>query len=86
MAKVILSEHEKERIISEKLDQNYFLDQMLKKFKKQVEAEGKLEIVKRKMEFIPKSMRRREKSKRAKIRLIKLNKNKNRNKRKEFRE
>ena len=80
MAKVILSEQEKERIISEKLDSNFFLDQMLKKFKKQVEQEERLEIVRRKMEFLPKSIRRKEKSKRAKIRLIKLNKNKKRNK------
>jgi len=81
MAKVVLTEVEKQRIISENLDKNFFLDQMLKRFKKQVEQEGKLEIVKRKMEFLPKSIRRKEKSKRAKIRLIKLNKNK---KRREF--
>ena len=76
MAKVVLTELEKQRIISENLDSNFFLDAMLKKFKKQVEQEGKLEIVRRKMEFLPKSIRRKEKSKRAKIRLIKMNKNK----------
>lgn len=76
MAKVVLSEHDKKRIFSEKLDANFFLDQMVKKFKKQVESEGRLEVVKRKEFFLSKAERRREKSKRAKIRLIKLNKNK----------
>lgn len=71
MAKVVLSDHEKQRIIDEQLDKNFFLDQMLKKFKKQVEQEEKLEIYRRKMEFLPKSIRRKEKSKRFKIKLIK---------------
>lgn len=71
MAKVVLSDHEKQKIIDEQLDKNFFLDQMLKKFKKQVEQEEKLEIYRRKMEFLPKSIRRKEKSKRFKIKLIK---------------
>lgn len=71
MAKVVLSDHEKQKIIDEQLDKNFFLDQMLKKFKKQVEQEEKLEIYRRHMEFLPKSIRRKEKSKRFKIKLIK---------------
>lgn len=76
MARVVLSEQEKYQIFDEKLDKNYFLDSMLKRFKKQVEQEEKLDIVKRKMEFLPKSIRRKEKSKRFKIRLIKERKKK----------
>jgi len=71
LAKVVLSDHEKQKIIDEQLDKNFFLDQMLKKFKKQVEQEEKLEIYRRHMEFLPKSIRRKEKSKRFKIKLIK---------------
>ena len=78
MAKVILSEIEKQRILSENLDKNYYLDSMLKRLRKLVEQEGKLEVVKRKEFFLSKSERRREKSKRAKIRLIKQNKNRKR--------
>ena len=68
MAKVILTEQDKKRIFDEKLDPNFFLDQMIKRFKKQ---EEKLEIYRRHMEFLPKSIRRKEKSKRFKIKCIK---------------
>lgn len=76
MARVVLSEQEKHQIYDEGLDKNYFLDSMLRRFKKQVEQEEKLDIVKRKMEFLPKSIRRKEKSKRHKIMLIKDRKKK----------
>ena len=71
MAKVILTEQDKKRIFDEKLDPNFFLDQMIRRFKKQVEQEEKLEIYRRHMEFLPKSIRRKEKSKRFKIKCIK---------------
>ena len=48
------------------------LDAMLRRFKKQVEAQGILEDCKKHEFFLKKSLRRKEKSKKAKIRNIKL--------------
>ena len=53
---------------------NLYLESMLRKFKKQIIAEEKLEECKRRSFFLKKSLKRKEKSKRAKIRAIKANK------------
>lgn len=77
MAKVYLNAHDFEEIRkSEKPEQsiNMFLDQMIRRFKKQVENEGILEECRRREYFLKKSLKRKEKSKRAKIREIKRRK------------
>ena len=79
MAKVILTAHDLEAIRnSENPEQvsNEFLDSMLRRFKKQVESEGIIEECRRREFFLKKSLKRKEKSKRAKIREIKFNKKK----------
>lgn len=50
---------------------NLYLDSLLRKFKKQVLAEEILDECKRRSFFLKKSLKRKEKSKRAKIRAIK---------------
>ncbi len=77
MAKVVLSAHDQKESY-EKGQPNMFLDTMLRKFKKQVEAEDILGECKRREFFLKKSLRRREKAKRAKIRDIKANKKRKR--------
>lgn len=77
MAKVLLNAHDFEEIRkAEKPEEavNMFLDQMIRRFKKQVENEGILEECRRREYFLKKSLARKEKSKRAKIREIKRRK------------
>ena len=77
MARVILTAHDLEEIRnSEKPEEsvNMFLDTMIRRFKKQVENEGIIEECRRREFFLKKSLKRREKSKRAKIREIKFRK------------
>lgn len=71
MARVELSARDLQESL-EKNNPNLFLDVMLKRFKKQVEAQGILDDCKKHEFFMKKSIKRREKSKRAKIRNIKL--------------
>lgn len=71
MAKVQLNPHDLQDCITND-NPNMFLDSMLRKFKKQVEAQGILEDCKKHEFFMKKSLRRKEKSKKAKIRNIKL--------------
>ncbi len=73
MAKVELSQHELKECM-ESGNPNMHLDSMLKRFKKQVIAEEIIDECKRRSFFLKKSIKRREKSKRAKIRAIKANK------------
>jgi len=70
LARVELSAHDLKECM-EKQEPNLFLDTLVKRFKKQVEAQGILEDYKKHDFFMKKSIRRREKSKRAKIRAIK---------------
>ena len=77
MAKVSLNAHDLEEI--RRSDNpagniNMFLDSMLRRFKKQVENEDILYECKKREFFLKKSLRRKEKSKRAKIREIKRKK------------
>ena len=74
MAKVVLTSHDIQEAMEAK-EPNLHLDTMLRRFKKQVEAEGILEECRRREFFLKKSIKRKEKSKRAKIREIKANKN-----------
>lgn len=77
MARVQLNAHDFEEIRkSEKpeLAINMFLDTMIRRFKKQVENEGILEECRKREFFLKKSLKRKEKSKRAKIREIKRKK------------
>ena len=73
MAKVVLTPHDLQEAMSEK-NPNMYLDTMLRRFKKQVENEGILDECKRREFFLKKSLKRKEKSKRAKIRLTQANK------------
>ena len=82
MAKVILTAHDMEEIRNAEdphASSNMFLDQMIRRFKKQVENEGIIEECRRREFFLKKSLKRREKSKRAKIREIKFRKKLSRN-------
>ena len=77
MAKVILTAHDMEVIRTSedpKIVAGEYLDQMLRRFKKQVENEGILDECRRRQYFLKKSLKRKEKSKRAKIREIKYKK------------
>lgn len=71
MAKVELTAHDLQECF-ESNSPNKHLDTMLRRFKKQVEAQGILEDCKKHEFFLKKSLRRKEKSKKAKIRNIKL--------------
>ena len=70
MAKVTLRPDELE-LCKEMNNVNAGLDSMLRRFKKQVQAEGILEECKIREYFLKKSLARKEKSKRAKIARIK---------------
>lgn len=73
MAKVYLTAHDFEEIRkSEKSEAsaNMFLDAMLRRFKKQVTNEDIIGECRRREFFLKKSLKRKEKSKRAKIREI----------------
>jgi len=50
------------------------LDSMLRRFKKQVSEDGTLEAVRNRKYFLKKSLKRKEKSKRARIKLLKKSK------------
>lgn len=78
MLRVELFKEELDKIKREQEDPNFYLDSMLKRFKKQVIESGVLEECRRREFFLKKSLARKEKSKRAKIRLIKNNKLKGR--------
>lgn len=71
MAKVVLNAHDLQECVENK-NPNMHLDTLLRRFKKQVEAQGILEDCKKHEFFLKKSLRRKEKSKKAKIRNIKL--------------
>ena len=71
MAKVELTAHDLQECFSNN-SPNMHLDAMIRRFKKQVEAQGILEDCKKHEFFLKKSLRRKEKSKKAKIRNIKL--------------
>ena len=82
LAKVSLTAHDFEEIRNQENPQasvNMFLDSMLRRFKKQVENEDILYECKKREFFLKKSIRRREKSKRAKIRELKYKKKSSRN-------
>ena len=68
MAKVTLRPEEVEQM---RQGENTYLDAMVRRFKKQVQQEMILEECKRREFFLKKSLKRREKSKRAKIARIK---------------
>ncbi len=70
MAKVQLNAHELQECLAQG-NPNYHLDNMLRRFKKQVIADEIIEECKRREFFLKKSIKRREKSKRAKIRALK---------------
>jgi len=77
LAKVVLNAHDFDEIRKQEKPEasiNMFLDSMLRRFKKQVENEGILEECRRREFFLKKSLKRKEKSKRAKIREIKRRK------------
>lgn len=78
MARVQLRPDELEMLRTNTENPNAYLDSMLRRFKKQVQAEGILEECKRREFFLKKSIKRKEKSKRAKIALIKEKKIKGR--------
>lgn len=71
MARVELTPHDLQECMAQD-NPNLYLDTMLRKFKKQVEAQGILEDCKKHEFFLKKSLRRKEKSKKAKIRNIKF--------------
>lgn len=74
MAKVELNKSEKEMIMSTPdADKNMYLESMLKRFKKQVANQEIMEDCKKHEFFLKKSLRRKEKSRLAKIKLIKEN-------------
>ncbi len=77
MAKVVLSSHDLQEAYEAK-SPNLHLDDLLRRFKKQVENEDIIGECRRREFFLKKSLKRREKSKRAKIREIKANKKKKR--------
>lgn len=77
MAKVALNQHDFEEIRNQENPEacvNMFLDQLVRRFKKQVENEDIINECRRREFFLKKSIKRREKSKRAKIRDIKFRK------------
>ena len=77
MAKVVLTAHDLDEIRTAedpRIKAGEMLDSMLRRFKKQVENEGIIEECRRRQFFLKKSLKRREKSKRAKIREIKYRK------------
>lgn len=77
MAKVYLTAHDLEDIRRSENPaeaSNMFLDSMIRRFKKQVESEDILYECKKREFFLKKSLKRKEKSKRAKIREIKRKK------------
>lgn len=71
MAKVQLTPHDLQDCYDNK-SPNMHLDDMLRRFKKQVEVQCILDDCKKHEFFLKKSLRRKEKSKKAKIRNIKL--------------
>ena len=74
MAKVQLRPDELEMLKENRDNPNAYLDAMLRRFKKQVQLEGIIEECRKHEYFLKKSLKRKEKSKRAKIALIKANK------------
>lgn len=77
MAKVYLTAHDFEEIRKSDNPEsmaNMFLDNMIRRFKKQVENEDIIAECRRREFFLKKSLKRKEKSKRAKIREIKRRK------------
>ena len=70
MAKVMLRPDELE-LCTTTNNVNAGLDSMLRRFKKQVQADGIIEECRRREYFLKKSLKRKEKSKRAKIAKIK---------------
>lgn len=77
MAKVALNSHDFEEIKNQEKPEasvNMFLDQLIRRFKKQVENEDIINECRRREFFLKKSIKRREKSKRAKIRDLKFKK------------
>lgn len=73
MAKVVLNQHDLLECMAQG-NPNLHLENMLRRFKKQVINEEILEECKRRQFFLKKSLKRKEKAKRAKIRAIKANK------------
>jgi len=71
LAKVQLMPHDLQDCYDNK-SPNMHLDDMLRRFKKQVEVQGILDDCRKHEFFLKKSLRRKEKSKKAKIRNIKL--------------
>lgn len=71
MAKVTLRPDELELCRNTPDNPNVALDSLLRRFKKQIQQEGILEECKRREFFLKKSLKRKEKSKRAKIARIK---------------
>lgn len=78
MAKVELNVHDLQECV-EQNNPNLHLETLLRRFKKQVELQGIFDDCKKHEFFLKKSLRRKEKSKKAKIRNIKLLKKRNRN-------
>lgn len=77
MARVALNSHDFEEIRNQEnpdASVNMFLDQLLRRFKKQVENEDIINECRRREFFLKKSIKRKEKSKRAKIRELKFRK------------
>lgn len=70
MAKVVLSAHDLTECY-EAGNPNLHLEDLLRKFKKQVVNEEILDECKRRKYFLKKSLKRKEKSKRARIRALK---------------
>ena len=82
MARVALNQHDFEEIRNQEKPEeavNMFLDGMIRRFKKQVENEDIINECRRREFFLKKSIKRREKSKRAKIRELKFRKKSSRN-------
>ena len=72
LAKVELNKEELELLTNAPVEnKNMYLDYLLRRFKKKVQLEGILDECKRREFFLKKSLKRKEKSKRAKIALIK---------------
>ena len=70
MARVELSSHDLQECMA-KGNPNLHLDDMMRKFKKQVINDEIIDECKRREFFLKKSIKRREKAKRAKIRALK---------------
>lgn len=72
MAKVVMNKYESDFINAGKADES--IDSMLRRFKKRVVDDGILDEVRKRQFFMSKSLKRAEKSKRARIRNLKASK------------